>query len=103
MGNLRGKSTAAREFLLRKQVSHIWMPLNESSKNTGYFWSKLIQRISEVNNMVGAILDGLGFPQDSMQTSRIMDTFMSNHPEKDFMRKILYWFWMIINLLKTIT
>lgn len=79
-----GKSTAVREFLSKKQVNHIWMPLNESSKNTGYFWSQLIQRISKVSNKVGAILDGLGFPQDSMQTARIMDTFMSYNPEEDF-------------------
>ncbi|MBP1925325.1 LuxR family maltose regulon positive regulatory protein [Sedimentibacter acidaminivorans] len=79
-----GKSTAVREFLSLNKIEHIWIPLNESAKNTGYFWSLLINRISEVNKKLGNILDGLGFPQDSMQKTRIMDTLISYSPDKDF-------------------
>lgn len=79
-----GKSTAVRDFLSIYKINHIWLSLNESSKNTGYFWSQLVQSISEVNNKLGNILYGFGFPQDSMQTTRIIDTLISFVPDKNF-------------------
>ena len=79
-----GKSTAVREYLLANQLGNIFISLNEASKNTGYFWTILIQRLSEIDKKLVTIMEGLGFPQDSMQTARFIDIILSYSLTNDF-------------------
>ena len=79
-----GKSTAVRDYLSSTHVNNIWIQLNEASKNTGYFWSLLSQRISEVNKGLGNTMLSLDFPEDSIQKGRFIDCLKSNIPLDNF-------------------
>lgn len=68
-----GKTTSVREFLSVCDAVSIWISLNEACKNTGYFWTVLTGKISEINKELGAIMCGLGFPSDNMQKARLFD------------------------------
>ncbi len=79
-----GKTTAVREYLRKSRIKHIWMPLNDASANCGYFWNRLTQRISEDYHELGTELQGLGFPNSSIHTDRMLDTLWSISPYEDF-------------------
>lgn len=79
-----GKSTAVRDYLSINKLKYAWIPLNEASKNTDYFWSILTKYIRDINEKLGFIVDGLGFPQDSMQIGRLTDAVMSCFQDSNF-------------------
>ncbi len=79
-----GKSTAVKNFLSVNEVKHIWISLNEASRSTGYFWTILTQRLSESGTSFEDIIDGSGFPQDKMQTARLIDKILSYKVSDDF-------------------
>lgn len=79
-----GKSTAVKQFLTNSGLRHIWISLNEASRDTGYFWSTFTKRITDIHDKLGSSLAGLGFPQDSMQSSRIIDLLKTNSPLDSF-------------------
>ncbi|MEL7646831.1 MAG: LuxR C-terminal-related transcriptional regulator [Sedimentibacter sp.] len=79
-----GKSTAVKQFLTNSGLRHIWISLNEASRDTGYFWSVFTKRISDIHEKLGNSMDGLGFPRDSMQCSRIINLLKTNSPHDDF-------------------
>jgi len=79
-----GKSTAVKQFLSGSGLRHIWISLNEASMDTGYFWRVLTTRLTGVNEELGKTLDGLGFPLDNMQRSRIIDLLKKFSPPEDF-------------------
>ena len=79
-----GKSTAVRDYLSNTHVNNIWIQLNEASKNTGYFWSLLSKRISEVNKGLGNTMLSLDFPEDSIQKGRFIDCIKANMPLDNF-------------------
>ena len=68
-----GKTTSVREFLSACDAGNIWISLNAACKNTGYFWTVVTGKISEIDKELGAIMCGLGFPSDNMQKARLFD------------------------------
>ena len=78
-----GKTTAVKSYLLTNKIRHIWITLNEASKNTGYFWFVLTNKISAIDSDLGRVLYGLGFPQDNIQMEILIETRISHFMDKD--------------------
>ncbi|SMP55231.1 LuxR C-terminal-related transcriptional regulator [Anoxynatronum buryatiense] len=79
-----GKTTALREFFRKGHARYRWLCLREDAVNCGCFWNRLTQQIAEDFKKLGADLHGLGFPKDSIQTARVIETLMANSLDEDY-------------------
>lgn len=79
-----GKTTAVREFFRKSRARYRWLYLSEDSANCEYFWNRLTQQISEDFKKLGADLHGLGFPIDSIQTFRVVETLLAVSFQEDY-------------------
>lgn len=79
-----GKTTAVREFIRKSRARYRWLYLSEDSVNCEYFWNRLTQQIAEDFKKLGADLHGLGFPIDSIQTFRVVETLLAVSFQEDY-------------------
>ena len=79
-----GKTTAVRTFLNAREIPYIWLAMTESIRIAAseYFWFLLVKGVRQISADFADSLQELGFPNDSVQISRIIDLIGSKKPEQ---------------------
>ena len=75
-----GKTTAVRSFIDERTLPHIWLTMTESVKIAAseYFWFLLEKGVRAKAPRLAQALRESGFPCDSVQISRMIDTLEQN-------------------------
>ena len=68
-----GKTTGMQTFLKSKKVQTVWISLQGSDGDETVFWHKLCRGIGRYYPENAKILEGMGFPNDARQVSKVLE------------------------------
>ncbi|MEL7656620.1 MAG: hypothetical protein AAGU75_12010, partial [Bacillota bacterium] len=72
-----GKTTAVKCFLDSLKIEYIWLSLPAPVESDEYFWNKLMEQIQLINVDMASMLKVLGFPDDSIKITEVLDAITS--------------------------
>ena len=69
-----GKTTAVRHFLDQQQAKYAWLYVEKEDTSPQHLWHSLTRQMGKMEPKLGARLNKLGFPADTAQRDRLLDS-----------------------------